>query len=529
MSDLRDFTGKNRKFTGIIGEKISTGTTGQRDTSFGGGTLRFNSTTNLMEYYTGTEWKSIDAPPSITTFTINGGSNISSGNIVKDSSITTVGINGSLFDTTGATVLFVGNGGGDVSPLTTTRNSANLITVTVSGNSFSNTYEPYDIKIINGSGLFATLENCINSDSLPAFTNTAGNLATITDIATGTHATVQATDADSDTVSYAVTTGALPGGLSLNASTGVISGDPDNVASSTTTNFSITATANSQTSVRAFNIIVTPYADGTTTARAIPTTQTVGETYTAVGYTGQQLLYIKDATGNNIQTYTYKDTNGNSWFLMAGIGDYNSGSSLDNWNNKGSWKGTNIFGSAATANLDYKNRLWFDRTYPDFLCMQGTTSSNISADFYGNSSEVAHTTGNYLTASSRGSKLSTMLGGNGGPDLASGGNSNNTQTPVTFLKGTAAASEARYGPDPQGEMGTPNVIHWGIQNCESYRYAAVNALGCNNASSCNVEHYAWSADAGVDYRASNFPGTNYSAPWNQSFAFLYWLFWGRSG
>ena len=67
MSDLRDFTGKNRKFTGTIGERISTGTTGERDTSFGGGTIRFNSTTNLLEYYTGTEWKSIDAPPTILT------------------------------------------------------------------------------------------------------------------------------------------------------------------------------------------------------------------------------------------------------------------------------------------------------------------------------------------------------------------------------------------------------------------------------------------------------------------------------
>jgi hypothetical protein len=71
MADLRDFTGKNRKFTGTIGEKISPGTTVQRDTSFGGGTLRFNTTTSLLEFYTGTEWKSIDAPPSITSFTIN--------------------------------------------------------------------------------------------------------------------------------------------------------------------------------------------------------------------------------------------------------------------------------------------------------------------------------------------------------------------------------------------------------------------------------------------------------------------------
>jgi hypothetical protein len=180
MADLRDFTGKNRKFTGTIGEKISTGSTGERDTSFGAGTLRFNNSTNLMEYYTGTEWKSIDAPPTITSFTINGGATVTSGNIIKDSSITTLAISGSLFDTTGAAITFLGTGGGDVNPLTTVRNNANLITVTVSGNSFSNTFEPYDIKITNGSGLFAVLENCLSSDSSPSFTTAAGSIGTIT-------------------------------------------------------------------------------------------------------------------------------------------------------------------------------------------------------------------------------------------------------------------------------------------------------------------------------------------------------------
>ena len=53
MSDLRDFTGKNRRFTGTVGERISKGTTGERDTAFGKGTIRFNTTTNLMEYYEG--------------------------------------------------------------------------------------------------------------------------------------------------------------------------------------------------------------------------------------------------------------------------------------------------------------------------------------------------------------------------------------------------------------------------------------------------------------------------------------------
>jgi hypothetical protein len=69
MADLRDFTGKNRKFTGTIGERISTGTTAERDTAtFGSGTLRFNSSTSLLEYYDGTAWREVrDLNNVITT------------------------------------------------------------------------------------------------------------------------------------------------------------------------------------------------------------------------------------------------------------------------------------------------------------------------------------------------------------------------------------------------------------------------------------------------------------------------------
>jgi hypothetical protein len=217
MSDLRDFTGKNRKFTGIIGEKISTGTTVQRDTSFGAGTLRFNTSTALMEYYTGTEWKSIDAPPSITNFAVDGGSPLTSTFLIGTSSIATITINGSLFDTVGATILFEGSGGGNVSPITTVRNSSNLLTVTVNTSSFNGTYEPYSIKVTNGSGLSATLEDCIISDTAPIFTTASGTLGTISDSKRASYSlsTAAATDPDGDTITYSITSGSLPTGLSL--------------------------------------------------------------------------------------------------------------------------------------------------------------------------------------------------------------------------------------------------------------------------------------------------------------------------
>ena len=45
---------------------ISTGTTSQR-TIEEAGKMRFNTSTNLLEYYDGNNWKSIDSPPTVSS------------------------------------------------------------------------------------------------------------------------------------------------------------------------------------------------------------------------------------------------------------------------------------------------------------------------------------------------------------------------------------------------------------------------------------------------------------------------------
>jgi hypothetical protein len=67
MADLRDFTGKNRVHTGTTGITVSDvdATTGQRVDEKG--RLRYNNTLGLMEYYNGTTWIAIDAPPSVSS------------------------------------------------------------------------------------------------------------------------------------------------------------------------------------------------------------------------------------------------------------------------------------------------------------------------------------------------------------------------------------------------------------------------------------------------------------------------------
>ena len=257
MSDLRDFTGKNRRFTGTGSVTIPTGTTGQRVD--GTAKLRFNSTTNLMEYYTGSDWKSIDSPPLITGFTLDGGSDVTTANIdASAGGNATIEVKGSLFDTTGATVTFEGTSE-NLSTASITRNSANLLTVTVARSGFDNTNEPYAIKVTNGSGLSATLADAISQDVAPTFTNGANTNYDIFDSVRGSVSIAAAdlagaTDADGDTITYSISSGSLPSGLSINSSTAVISGSTSAVGSDTVSTFTVQAATSSQTVTRQFTI-----------------------------------------------------------------------------------------------------------------------------------------------------------------------------------------------------------------------------------------------------------------------------------
>lgn len=279
MSDLRDFTGKNRKFTGTTGERISIGT-GTGDRVNEKATLRFNDTTDLLEYYNGNEWKSIDAPPIISAITVDGGADVTSGAVNIDSSNNiTIEVKGSLFDSTGANVTFIGTSE-TLSPLTITRNSANLLTTTINAQSFDQSNEPYTVKVTNGSGLSAELADAIVADAAPVFTNAAD---TNFDIYDSTRGSVNiaaadlagATDADSDTITYSIQSGSLPSGLSIASATGIISGSTSAVGTDTVSTFTVRAATTNANSDRQFTItqkapVVTQYTSSSGTF-AVPT------------------------------------------------------------------------------------------------------------------------------------------------------------------------------------------------------------------------------------------------------------------
>ena len=231
--------------TGTEGTKVASGTTGERGST--AGQIRFNSTTGLAEYYTGTAFKSIDSPPTISSLDVTEVDSQAGGN-------QTIVITGSGFGS-GATVTYVGASGTDFNASTVTVNSATQITAVAPKASFLNAQEPYGVKVVNTSALSATLASQINVDTSPSWNTASGSLGTL-DEGASANVSATATDADGDTIVYSVQSGSLPAGTSLNTSTGAITGTLSNVNADTTSNFTLRATANSKNSDRAFSIIV---------------------------------------------------------------------------------------------------------------------------------------------------------------------------------------------------------------------------------------------------------------------------------
>ena len=231
--------------TGTEGTKVASGTTAQRGSTTG--QWRFNSTTGFFEgrNSAGT-FSTLEPTPVVSSVDVTEVDSQAGGN-------QTIVITGSNF-TSGSVASFIGSTA-QFDATTTTVDSATQITAVAPKASFLNAQEPYKVKVSAASGLGGTsATGLINVDTAPSWTTSAGSLGTITEVSTGNHFTVAATDADGDTISYSLQSGSL-GGLSLNSSTGVISGDPTDVSSDTTNSFTLRATAGGKTADRAFTYV----------------------------------------------------------------------------------------------------------------------------------------------------------------------------------------------------------------------------------------------------------------------------------
>jgi hypothetical protein len=315
------------------------GTTAQRPATPATGNIRYNTTTGFAEVYTIGGWGSFGSqPPSISTVTpasYNGEQN------------TTITINGANFSAD-AQVKFIDNAGTEY-PATTVAFVSSTQLTALTPQDFTIAQEPLDVKVVQVSGQ-TTKVDCIDCGGTPTWTTAAGTLSTLyypTDTTIST--SLVAADPDSNaTITYAVTTGALPSGMSLNASTGAITGSVANPAASSLTNsFDITASDNAgNTAVRSFNII-RKWQDGSTEAQAAPSASVIyglSSTFQSASANGKYWIKLP---GNTTATQVY---------CLMNSGVDSGGWMLSFYKSTGS-------GTYTYKQLWYANAAWNNTTY----------------------------------------------------------------------------------------------------------------------------------------------------------------------
>jgi mucin-19 len=241
-----DVSFENITDTGTEGTRVATGTSAQRGST--AGQFRFNSQTGLAEYYDGTAFKSLDTAPTVASISPT---DLESSNLPANITIT-----GDNFQT-GATVKFIGNDGTEYASPTVTRNSSTSLTAQVP-NTITSANEPYSIKVTNStSNLAGTLGDALNIDASPVLSVASGSLGTLEDTdRTGSNLTsITATDDEGDAITFSVTSGTIPTGLTLN-SNGTWSGTANAETSNTTYSFTVTASDGTNTSSRAYTITI---------------------------------------------------------------------------------------------------------------------------------------------------------------------------------------------------------------------------------------------------------------------------------
>ena len=118
----------------------------------------------------------------------------------------------------------------------------------------------YKLRVENPDGLSVLSGNLLTVSDIPTWSTGAGSLGTV---ANGGSMNFTVAASSDSTITYSKVSGSFPGGGSINASTGVISGTESGSTSTTTYNFTIRATDNeSQTADRAFSITVSHGASG---------------------------------------------------------------------------------------------------------------------------------------------------------------------------------------------------------------------------------------------------------------------------
>jgi hypothetical protein len=221
---------------------VGRGTTENRPASPTIGDLYFDTTIGAVMVYKALGWEKASADPAPQVSTISPLTAATTG--------TTITITGSNFKS-GLAVQFVGtNLTAYNSPIATFVNGT---TATATTPALLAAYEPYDVKVINSDNQFGLLENCLDSGGSPSWNTASGNIASVQELKS-LSISVSATDPDGTSIVYSSSD--LPAWISLNSSTGALSGTAPSVSSDTTYTFNILASDGVNSSSRSFNIAV---------------------------------------------------------------------------------------------------------------------------------------------------------------------------------------------------------------------------------------------------------------------------------
>ena len=225
---------------------IPFGNTANRPASPAVGQPYFNGEAQRLELYTGAQygWQNIVAEtPGVTGYT---------GTVAETNSTNTITITGTNF-AVGATATLVGQDGTEYAASSTTVN--NLTSITAVFGVIPQNNEPYDIRVTNPSNLYGVYYDILTVNDKPVWTTAAGSLGTFNEL-DSISVTVAATDEENNTITYSLAAGSsLPTGITLNSSTGVISGTLPAIDSDTTYTFTLNASDGYNTSQpRTFSI-----------------------------------------------------------------------------------------------------------------------------------------------------------------------------------------------------------------------------------------------------------------------------------
>lgn len=205
------------------------------------GTLYYNTDDDKLQIYDA-GWTNVYQAPAVILSGISPSTAATTG--------TSITISGSYIQT-GATVKFIGSDNTERSAATVSVTSGEELVATTP--SLPVAYEPYDVKVINPDGQNATLSDVLDAGGTPTWNTPSGTLSTINEgISLST--SVSATDPDGTSIVYSSSN--LPEWISLNSSTGALTGTAPEVLSDTTYNFNVTASDGLNTSSRAFAVTV---------------------------------------------------------------------------------------------------------------------------------------------------------------------------------------------------------------------------------------------------------------------------------